>query len=348
MKNRFSKRIIILFLMVFIMLFSVSAGAAQKYPPIETERKCSLKLTYHSKDTYFEGMEIQLFHAANASPETKYTLTDTFKSYPVDINATISQTEWNSLASTLTAYVTADAVTPTQEKTTDKNGAVRFKDLSAGLYLVRWTKNQTKDIVNGFEPFLIAVPNLNDNGTWEYDIDCYPKSGDYTKPTNEEIEYKAVVLWNDTGFENQRPDSVQIEVFKDGVSAGVYTISSSDNWTFTWKTIDDGSEWTVVEHVTGLKYNITVSRKGNVFTIVNYYRGASQSPQPEKPNNTNNSANYNNNSQYTRNENQNSNLNPLKTGDNSEYLYYIAVISIVSGIISVNLAIYGRRINDDE
>ena len=249
MINKFSSKILIFTLfVVLIMSFAVHAHAVQTYKPIETDRQCSLQLTYHSQDKYFEGLEIQIFHVADVSSETKYSLTEQFRSYPVNINAISSQTEWDTAASTLLSYITADSVSPAQEKITDKNGIVKFSGLKTGLYLVHWTKNKTKDNVSGFEPFIMAVPNLDDNGNWNYDIDSYPKPGKYT-PTNKEIEYRAVVLWNDSGFEKQRPDSVQIEVFKNGESVGIYTVSENENWTCRWTAVDDGSEWTVVEHI---------------------------------------------------------------------------------------------------
>ena len=353
MKSRSSTRFFILITGIFVIMFAFSAAALQTYSPIDTERECSLKLTYHSKEKYFEGMEIQIFHVADVSSDSKYTLTDTFKAYPININAITSQTEWDSAASTLTAYIIADSVSPTQKSVTDKNGIVRFTDLKTGLYLVRWTKNQTKDTIYGFEPFMIALPSLDDNAEWTYDVDCYPKPGEPDTPTNEEIEYKVVVLWDDLGFEDQRPDSVQVEVFKDGVSVGIYTVTELENWTFTWTAIDDGSVWTVVEYVTGLKYDVTVTRFGNVFTIVNYYRGTAESRKPDNKNsyytnsNNTNSRNtgYYNSSQTIRYD---SNINPLKTGTHSNSLVYLMVVSIISGIISVTLAVNGRRLNDDQ
>ena len=328
MKNRLSLRIFVFAMFVMlIMSFSLSANAAQTYKPVDTGRKCSLQLTYHARDKYFEGLEIQIFHVADVSSETKYSLTSQFQSYPVNINAISSQTEWDSIASTLTSYIIADAIKPTQEKITDKNGMVKFSNLKTGLYLVRWTKNKTEDNVSGFEPFMMAVPNRDEKGNWNYDIDSYPKPGDYT-PTNKAIEYRVVVLWSDSGFEDQRPDSVQIEIFRNGESVGIYTVTAEDNWSYRWKAIDDGSEWTVVEYVSGLKYDITMSKYGNVFTIVNYYGEEEQSSNLR---------------QISVRSDENYNPSPIKTGDNYDIVYFIVAIGAFSGILSFILLAAGRR-----
>ena len=325
------------------IVFSLTADAVQSYLTIDTEKKCSLSLTYHLKDEYFEGMEIQIFYAAYVSPDVKFKLSESFDRYPINIDAITSQTEWDSVASTLNSYIIADNIIPAQEKITDKKGTVKFDELTAGLYLVRWTKNQTKDTISGFEPFMICVPNLDDNNEWDYDIDCYPKPGEPEKPTNEEIEYKVVVLWDDLGFEDQRPDSVQVEVFKDGVSVGIYTITADDNWSFIWTTIDDGSVWTVAEYVTGLKYDVTVTRFGNVFTIVNYYRDS------HKPNNPDDTVSYytNNNSQSNRTDN-NTITKPLKTGRRSNEIFYLIFMCGLSVILTVLSVLWGRRNKDEE
>ena len=328
-KELFSKILIYALVTVYFMSFSVYVYAAQSYQPIETERRCSLRLTYHYEDKLFEGLEIQLFHAADVSKNKEYTLSTAFRDVPVNINAVSSQAEWDSIASTLTAYTLSNSISPTQEKITDKNGVVRFTDLTTGLYLVRWTKNKTGDNVSGFEPFIISVPNINDDGSWNYEINALPKPGK-NSPTNKEIEYRAVVLWDDAGFENQRPDNVQIEVFKNGKSVGIYTISSRENWTYKWTALDDGSVWTVVEKGIGAEYEITISQYGHVFTIVNHFSKETTPPdsQSSKPNPDGHSA-------------------PLRTGDDPAILFYTLIVLILSASLSVILITYKRGESHD-
>ena len=328
-KELFSKILIYALVTVCLMSFSVDTRTVQTYQPIETERRCSLRLTYHHGDKLFEGLEIQIFHAADVSENKEYTLSTAFRDLPVNINAVSSQSEWENIASTLTAYTLANSISPTQEKNTDQNGAVKFTDLPVGLYLVRWTKNETEDQVSGFEPFIISVPDINDDGSWNYDINALPKPGKYA-PTNQETEYRAVVLWDDEGFEAHRPDHVQIEVFKDGKSVGIYTVSARENWTCKWTALDDGSVWTVVERGIGAEYEITVSQYGKVFTIVNHFseetpRQDSRSSKPDLGDNS----------------------SPLRTGDDPAILIYTLVVLILSASLSVILIAYKRGESHD-
>ncbi len=340
MKNRLSLKILVFALLaIIIMSTAVCANAVQTEKAVDTNRKCSLRLTYHSQNKYFEGLRIQIFHIADVSLKTQYTLTPQFQSYPVDINGISSQTEWDEAAFTLTSYITAESVSPAAEKVTDKNGVVRFTDLKTGLYLVRWTKNQTKDNVSGFEPFIISVPGLDDKGDWIYDIDSYPKPGKNT-PTDKETEYRAVILWSDRGYEDQRPDSVQIEIFRNGKSMGVYTLSSKDNWTYRWKAKDDGSEWTVVELDAGRKYNVTISEFGNVFTIVNHYSGEEQSSDDKEQSKEPYDGDI---SRPVIDPDEKTTPEPLKTGDSAETALYVLTIAALSGMLLFILFASGRR-----
>ena len=86
MKNRLSLKILVFALLaIIIMSTAVCANAVQTEKAVDTNRKCSLRLTYHSQNKYFEGLRIQIFHIADVSLKTQYTLTPQFQPYPVDI-----------------------------------------------------------------------------------------------------------------------------------------------------------------------------------------------------------------------------------------------------------------------
>ena len=133
---------------------------------------------------------------------------------------------------------------------------------------------------------------------------------------------------------------MQIEVFKNGESVGIYTVSENENWTCRWTAVDDGSEWTVVEHISGLKYDITVSKYGNVFTIVNHY---SEESQPSKTEEHSKNPDKSDTSEPSKTPGKHDYSKPIQTGGSLEIVYYIVFIGTFSGILSIILLSAGRK-----
>ena len=267
----FQKISTVLLAVIFAVSTVAYVSAAEINSPIVADASGSLSLTYKSGDKVLAGQDIEAYHVASVSSNAEYTLTPAFKDYPVNVKGITSQNEWNDVTATLNAYILSDSVAPTKHGTTDSNGKVTFDNLDTGLYLIRRASNGSSDAISGFDPFIISVPSLDDSGDWIYDIDSYPKPGSYV-PTGDEIEYKTVVLWDDAGHESERPANVGIKVSKNGNPVKTHTVSPDNNWSCKWNATDDGSEWTVVETGAGNKYDTTVSKSGNIFTVINHYK----------------------------------------------------------------------------
>lgn len=69
-------------------------------------------------------------------------------------------------------------------------------------------------------------------------------------------------VWDDKGFESQRPDSVQVELYVGGKLVDKIKLNSSDNWKATFKNVDVSGEVKVVELNRSSDYKI--SYDGNV------------------------------------------------------------------------------------
>ena len=57
------------------------------------------------------------------------------------------------------------------------------------------------------------------------------------------------------------------------------TLSSENNWSYSWTVPDDGAVWQIVERNVPEDYSVTIERKGNTFIAVNAYDG--EEPPPE-------------------------------------------------------------------
>lgn len=260
------KRILSIFLCVLILAVAVSTSVCAT-TPIDTTRPSSLTLQYARDGKYFEGLTIRTYRIAEVFADGTYALTGDFASYPVKLYDVTSQSEWRSIATTLAAYAEADGIEPTCVGVTDEWGIVSFTDILPGMYLTISVTSVDGATVTIFETFLTVVPYPSEDGNHNYDVTAIPKSDSYT--TGGDIEYKVIKLWKDEGASDKRPASVTVDILKDGELKFTQVLSPENNWSYTWKTADDGSVWYVVEREVSEDYTVTVTREGNTFIIVN-------------------------------------------------------------------------------
>ena len=94
----------------------------------------------------------------------------------------------------------------------------------------------------------------------------YPKAQEFI-PKYEKINYTVTKQWKDD--KKNRPQSIEVEIYEDGVLSSNQILSSDNNWTYSWETVDDGSSWTVVERNVPDGYNVSILNNERNFIIVN-------------------------------------------------------------------------------
>ena len=205
---------------------------------------CTLDVTYSSEGMVFAGQDIKLWHIADITEDAQYALAGRFRSYPIQVTGTSSQSEWDEMTITLNSYILADGIAADHTTKTDARGKVVFDNLTAGIYLGSSVRTEQAGKYYVFESFLAAVPGVDSEGQWVYSVSARPKMSVHT-PAKGEVTYKAVKAWRDGG--QDRPVSVSVEVRRDGQLQQAVTLSAENNWMYTWKAVDDGSVWTVNE-----------------------------------------------------------------------------------------------------
>ncbi len=230
------------------------------------EQPSSLTLQYVHDGQGQEGLGVTSYRIAELLPDGTYALTGAFTEYPVNITGVTSQAEWREIASTLAAYAAADGIRPTCTGITDEMGTVVFEDILPGMYLTL----SVKSAAVRFETFLTAVPRPTEDGEYLYDVTAVPKYEPIpTEPEPGMIEYKVVKLWKDTGYTEYRPESITVDILKDGVFCESQELSEKNNWSYRWTVPDDGAVWQVVEREVPEGYTVTVSENGNTFLLTN-------------------------------------------------------------------------------
>ena len=295
-----------------------AASTADAKEPVDTAHVCTLTLDYTYEGKAMPGIALKLYKIADFSADYQYTPTALFAEKGIAINGMKSQTDWDKLASTLSALINLEKPTPDYSGVTGSDGKAHFTGLTTGLYFIdsiRW--EEADGTVYTFKRVLVTLPELNSEGNWNYDVTAAPKVDVYV-PEKVYIDYRVNKLWKDQGYEDKRPDSVSVTIMKNGTIYETVELKSSNNWTYTWRVEDDGSVFQVIETNVPQDYTMTASQSGSVFSITNTYE------KPEQPPHT------------------------PDTGDSSNIRVWIFVMS-VSGVMLVCLSVVlFRRQPDDE
>lgn len=280
--------------------------------PIDTQKHCLLTITYRCDNTAFADQTIKLYKVADVSADFQYTLTSAFVASGLILNGVQTNGEWNVIRSTLEAYILANRTAPIQTATTDESGQARFADLNPGLYLAAAVTVVQEEVTCSFDSALVALPGLGIDGLWQYQVGIAAKSEilPSIKP-DEEIQLKVLKLWRGDGGRTDRPQSIQVEIFCDGVSYETVTLSEDNHWSYSWTAKADGGNWKVVERNIPAGYTMTVEQRDTNFVLTNTRQDQLTPP-------------------------------PSQTGDTTNILFY-TILTYVSGIMLIIVGIAGKR-----
>ena len=316
-KRRIGIIVIVLCLCICCCMVPCSAqvtSSANASKPIATEKECALTISYCCDSFALTNSAIKLYKIATASADCRYTLTAPYQASGLVLNGVQSTTEWNIIRSTLETYILANALQPDMTATTDENGQVNFSGLKTGLYLAVSESANQEDLHYYFDSALVLLPGLGTDNHWQYQVTVNAK-GTLLPPItpDEDMQYKVVKLWKGDESNSNRPESIEVEIFRNGESCNTIFLSEENNWSYTWSTPKDGAVWKVVERNVPDGYTMTVEERDGAFVLTN-----TATTPPDTP--------------------------PAQTGDTSNVLLYI-ILMIISGSALVIIGIFGKRNN---
>ena len=310
----------ICFCMMPCQVFAASTADAVEF--IETDRDCTLSITYVCDETALACMDIKLYKVADISADFVYTLTHGFESYDLSLNGVQAAAEWDVIRSTIEAYILADSIEADAVVTTDEDGKADFSQLKPGLYFVPELTVTRDDAKYRFDSALIALPGIYEDGHWQYEQEVVAKS-EMIPPvdSDDETELKVLKLWSGDEGKTTRPKSIRVEIFRDGVSDHSVTLSDDNNWSYSWTVPEDGAKWTVIERNIPTGYTMTVEERKTTFVLTNTF----VPDNPDSPDNP----------------------RPPQTGDTSNVLVYIILLN-AAGIMLITLGFTGKRKKDEK
>lgn len=243
---------------------------------LDPNADASLTLHYQKEGLGFENLDIGIYRIAQANRNGSFRVLAPYDSYPINIQGIKTQEKWNRVAQTLWSYIVADQRKPDREGKTDANGTVRFENLDTGLYFVREVVVDHDTGTYIFNQFMVYVPTPQTDGTYTYHVEARPKCISFVPKTH----YSVTKLWQDTGYQYARPQSVSVEIYKDGVLQETQMLTQDNNWTYAWTvTGDQPGNWTVVEKDVPDIYKVTVQENNGAFSIINTYSVPPDIPQ---------------------------------------------------------------------
>lgn len=289
------KRLLI-FSLLFLHVFVMPINANQN----------SLTIQYSHNQQNIQGINVETYYIADYVNNT-YKLTETFKDYSIDLSNISSQSEYREIATTFASYIIADGLVADYMGVTNELGQVTYYNLNPGLYLTLSNEVQNGNQVIQFETFLTVVPNITDSFTVK------PK---YTSYEIEDIEkeYKVIKQWKDKNHISERVENVDVDIYKNKELYQSIQLNADNNWTYTWKYQDDGSEWNIVERSIDKNYDVSIYKDKQVFILTNTY--------PDDGDNT------------------------PSTGDTSNIVFYMVAMSIC-GLLLILLALLLRKKDHD-
>lgn len=271
--------------MAVMLLLPAHALAAGN---IDLTRGCRLTLSYQDNGAPLSGAGFSIYLVATADEAGRLTVTQDFAGFHVKIRGE-NNDAWKALASTLEGYVLRDRIPSTDAGTTDSQGALSFptgeKPLTPGLYLVLGSRHIQNGVLYDSQPFMAMLPALNEESDdWEYLAAASPKFNAHREPeSSSTVDLRVLKIWQDEGYELERPQSVTVQLLQNGAAVDSVTLSAANGWGHTWKNLDGGSQWLVVEEEEP-GYTVEITRQGATLMVVNTATTAiPDEPVPEGP-----------------------------------------------------------------
>ena len=291
---------------------ALAASTTEAKEPISTETKCDLTIYYGYDGVAFPGQRVQLYQIASVSADFQYTLTAPFADSGLILNGIQTNGEWNVIRSTLEVQILANNIAPTHTVETNEAGQALFSQLSPGLYLASSVTVALEDSTCFFDSALIALPGLGADGLWQYQVTAAAKSKILLPvPPEEQLQLKVLKLWKGDEGRTDRPQSIEVEIFRDGAVYQTVILSQDNNWSYRWTAPADGASWKVAEKNVPTGYTMTVEQRETTFVITNT---RPDTPPPSPP----------------------------QTGDTVSLLLY-TVILYISGAMLILFGIAGKR-----
>ena len=225
----------------------------------------TVTLTCRQNDIILTGMEWSLYKVGYRHG-TEIEFVSELSGYSMDLGDLSAETV-DTAAKTIESYVVASGVAPIGQGSTDGSGILGFSGLDNGLYLAVGKVLQVGETWY-FPSTLLVEINNSDTGL---DYDAYPKF--YYKVIGDEVmSYTVKKVWEDNdNAAGKRPDSITVDLFKDGCLDDTVILSEDNGWKYSWESLEAESEWLAAERDIPDFYEVMIDHNTSQYLIKNSY-----------------------------------------------------------------------------
>lgn len=224
-----------------------------------------------------EGAVFHIYHVADWTENNGYEMEPEFTDSGVKLEYNTG-TAMYACAATLEAYLVeqqnlAEKIQPLFSGRTDEEGQVTFADLTDGIYLITGDELTEENQIYTPAAMLVALPYQNADGNYDSSVRIEETNEVRdAKVKDTQFSLSAVEIWMDDGYEEQRPKSVTVTLFQDGVLYDQAILNKDNNWRHTWEKLDESSRWQLAEWKVPQLYSVETVREDNVFVVTNIYQ----------------------------------------------------------------------------
>lgn len=267
MRNRLKKILSIPLLVCMIVGMATSASAFT----VKGER-ASITALYLIDEKPVQDVTISVHRVASVDDDLSYSWLDTYAKYnlTVDFNDDGKMAE---VAQTLASYVSRDSVAATAQEETDEDGYASFDNLAPGMYLVTGEIYRAGRYTYRIVPTLLPLPNTAKDGTVTFDANVELKhESTYNPPeghSHDTTIRNVLKVWEMGEGNAIIPDSISVDLLRDGRLYDTQQLNRSNNWTYTWRNLGDSYIWSVVEQSVPNGFTTSVSKNGITYVVTN-------------------------------------------------------------------------------
>lgn len=279
MRNSLKKFLSIPLLICMIVGMVTSASAFS----VKGER-ASITALYLIDEKPVQDVSIFVHRIASVDDDLNYTWLDAYSKYKltVDFNNDDKMAE---VAQTLASYVSRDSVAATAQAKTNEDGYASFDNLTPGMYLVTGEIYRAGRYTYRIVPTLIPLPNTAKDGTLTFDANVELKHESTYHPPEEPNDdttiRRALKVWDMGEGRANIPESIKVDLLRDGRLYDTQRLNNQNNWTYTWRNLDDSYSWTIVEQSVPDGFTTSASKNGITYVITNTESPAT--PPPDNP-----------------------------------------------------------------
>lgn len=241
-------------LLFAFILFDANSLVSHASP----DEKYNFTIEYKDGQIPIEAAHFSLYKLGEIK-DNKVSLSDEFKSYPIDFN---DISKLNDYALSLSTYVKKDKLKASASGKIDKNGLLKL-GLDKGLYLVVGDDILKDAYSYKTSPYFIRVPE---------DTISYPKIKK-DKISKKQSQLKLIKLWKDEGNEDKRPKKIQVELYENGKFKERVSLSEDNNWQYVWDNLSPESSFFICEtREENYDYDVKLEREADSFILTNIYK----------------------------------------------------------------------------